>query len=167
HDRAVESGRQALTIASETDDFDLQVVTIPFLGHAHRALGEYPEAITLFRGMVQALQGDRVVERFGSPILPSVSCRNWFAWCHTERGEFTEALALGDEGVRIAESADHPFSIAVALFSAGYVRVRRGDAQQAIPALERGVATCQARQIESQLPALFAVLGYAYALTGR
>ena len=62
---------------------------------------------------------------------------------------------------------DHPFSVALSLFSAGYVRVRQGDFHQAIEALERGVATCQAWQIESQLPALVATLGYAYALAGR
>jgi tetratricopeptide (TPR) repeat protein len=167
HDRAVESGRQALTIAREVSDFDLQIGTATFLGHALRVLGQYPEAIDLLEANLQALHGDRLSERFGQPILPSVSCRNWLAWCRTERGEFTEALAIGDDGIRIAESTAHPFSVAIALFSAGYVRVRRGAFQQAIPLLERGVATCQAWQIESQLPALLAVLGYAYALDGR
>ena len=167
HDRAVESGRQALAIARDADDFDLQVVATSFLGQTLRVLGEYPEAIALLRGIIQALHDNRLFERSDLPILPSVSCHNWLAWCHTERGEFTEALAVGAEGIGIAESVDHPFSVALALFNAGYARVRRGDFRHAIPALERGVATCQAWQIESQLPALLATLGYAYALAGR
>ena len=68
HDRGVESGRQALTIARETDDFDLQVVTTPFLGHAYRVLGQYPEAIALLSGILQVLHGDRLFERFVADI---------------------------------------------------------------------------------------------------
>ena len=88
-------------------------------------------------------------------------------WCHAELGEFSDALAIEGEAVRIAEAVDHPFSVALALFGLGYARVRRGDFLHAIAALERAVAIGRAWQLESQLPAHAATLGYAYALTGR
>jgi DNA-binding NtrC family response regulator/tetratricopeptide (TPR) repeat protein len=167
HDRAVDSGRRGLAIARDTHDFGLQVVATYNLAVAHRVLGDYPEAISQFQSNMQALEGARLLERFGLPALPSVLSRAFLAACHAERGEFMEGLAIGDEGIRIAESIDHPFSVAFALSSAGYVRARRGDVDQAISMLERAVALCQAWEIGAVLIGPVSTLGHAYALAGR
>jgi class 3 adenylate cyclase/tetratricopeptide (TPR) repeat protein len=167
HDRAVESGRQALAIAQDAGDFGLQVVTTFHLGQTYRVLGEYPEAISLLRNNLQPLRGDRLLERFGLPFLPSVASRAFLVWALAERGEFTEGLTIANEAVRIAESVDLPFSVAIALLGVGFVRVRRGDFHEAIPVLERALATCRTWQIETIIPVSVAALGYAYVLVGR
>ena len=75
HDRAVASGRQALAIAGEADDVGLQVAAICHLAQTYRVLGDLPGAISLFQSNIQALDGDRLLERFGLPWQPSVFCR--------------------------------------------------------------------------------------------
>jgi DNA-binding NtrC family response regulator/tetratricopeptide (TPR) repeat protein len=166
HDRAVESGRRALAIARDVDDFGLQVATTCHLAQVHRVLGDYPEAIALLEANLRALEGDRRLERFGLPWLPSVFCRGFLGWCHAERGEFTEGVTIGNEAVQIAESVDHPYSVVSALVGAGYVRVRQGELAEAIAILERAIAICRAWQI-SIVAAPVPTLGYAYALAGR
>jgi len=167
HERAVESGLQALAIARDAGDFGLQVVTTCHLAQPYRLLGNYSQAISLYQSNIKALEGDRLLERFGLPMLPSVFSRAYLVWCLADRGEFSEGITIADEGVRIAESVDHPFSVASALASAGLVRVRRGECSQAIPILERAVAICQDWQIETLLPAPVSALGSAYILAGR
>ena len=167
HGRAIESGRQALAIAQDVDDVGLRVVTTCHLGQARRVLGDHPEAIALFRDNVETLRGDRLFERFGLAFLPSVQSRGWLALILAERGAFTEGLTIARDGVRIAESADHPFSVANALMAVGYLHLRQGDFELAIPSLERAVATCRTWQIETLVAFPVAGLGYAYALTGR
>ena len=39
--------------------------------------------------------------------------RAWLSLCHAERGAFTEGLAMAEEGLRIAETGNHPFSLIV------------------------------------------------------
>ena len=78
--------------------FDLQVARPPFWARTPSS-GRIPEAIALFKGIVEALDGDRRYERFGSALVAIRSPADaWLAWCHAELGEFSEALAIGDEG---------------------------------------------------------------------
>jgi hypothetical protein len=40
--------------------------------------------------------------------MPSVACRAWLALCLGHLGEYSEAIAWGGEGVRIADTAAGP-----------------------------------------------------------
>ncbi len=166
-DRAIESGERALAIARSLGDFALQVATDTHLGPAYRALGDYPRAIEILRRNIESLRGDLTREPFHLAGLPSVISRTNLVWCLAELGEFTEGMAVGEEGVRIAEAADHPYSLIFALFGVGDLCVLKGELHQAIPVLERSLELCRAWN----LPLLFTVaassLGSAYALTGR
>ena len=102
HDRAVESGRQALAIARDADDFGLQVVTVCHLANAYRTLGDYPEAIALFQGNLRALEGDRLLERFGLPVLPSVFCRAYLVVVSCRAGGILRGESRS--GTRASES---------------------------------------------------------------
>jgi tetratricopeptide (TPR) repeat protein len=76
-------------------------------------------------------------------------------------------MARAEEGDRVAREIEHPPSLVVAFRSRGLVSLRRGDLMQAVSSLERSVELC--RLIPA--PALFdvsaALLGYAFALSGR
>ena len=74
---------------------------------------------------------------------------------------------LAEEGLRIAESVPHPFSLIAACRSVSGLYLRQGDVQRALPVLERGMALCQDWHILLLLPELAAALGLAYALDGR
>ena len=166
-DRSLESGRRALTIAEALGDVALQVEANYRLGQAYLALGDYRRAMEFLVRNVSSLKGHLLHERFGLPGIASVVSRSYLAWCLAELGEFVEAIARGEEAVRIAEAADHPFSLSNALFGVGFLYLRKGDLRNAVPTLERCLALCQLWNIALWSPWNTAALGSAYALSGR
>ena len=69
--------------------------------------------------------------------------------------------------MRIAETVEHPVSLANALAAAGRVSLRQGDFPKAIPLLERGLRVCQDTHLPLFFPRLASALGVAYTQTGR
>ena len=165
--RAVEVGQRALALAGTLGDAALQVVTHLFLGRAYYGLGDYPQAIDLLRQNLVALEGALLREHFGLPGLPSVTSRDMLARCLAEVGAFTEGLAHGEEGLRIAEAVDHPNSLIHACHGIGRVYLHKGEWHQAIPWLERGLDVCRVWDIPLLLYLVSSTLGYAYVLAGR
>jgi tetratricopeptide (TPR) repeat protein len=106
-------------------------------------------------------------ESFGTTGFHSVFARGWLVWCLAELGEFTEAAARGQEGVRIAEAANEPFSLVQAYLGVGGLCLRQGDFDRAIPVLERALVLCRDANIRVLIPRVAASLGYAYAISGR
>jgi tetratricopeptide (TPR) repeat protein len=166
-DRALECGRRALTIAEALGDVALQVEANYRLGQAYLALGDYRRAMDFLGQNVSCLTGHLMHERFGLPGIASVVSRSYLAWCLAERGDFVEGIARGEEAVRIAEAADHPFSLSNALFGIGFLFLRKGDLRNAVPTLERCLALCRRWNIALWSPRITAALGSAYALSGR
>ncbi len=117
--------------------------------------------------MAQSLEGDRSRERFGLHGFPAVLARCYLAWTLAEGGHFDEGVAHGQEGVRIAEAVDHPYSLAYACWILGYVYALKGDFGHAIPLFERGRALSRDWNLTVLSPALTRLLGYAYVLSGR
>ena len=89
------------------------------------------------------LQGDLLYERFGTNGSVAATSRAWLSLCHAERGAFTEGLAMAEEGLRIAETVNHPFSLIEACYGVSVVYLRQGDVHRAIPVLERAMGLCQ------------------------
>jgi tetratricopeptide (TPR) repeat protein len=121
----------------------------------------------VLRKAVTALAGDLTREHFGMTGFPSVLSRTWLAWCLAEVGAFREAVAYGEEGLRLAEAVDQPFSLVNAYSGIGWVYLRQGALSQAIPPLARGLALCQTWNIRSWLHTVAGNLGHAYALSER
>jgi class 3 adenylate cyclase/tetratricopeptide (TPR) repeat protein len=165
--RALAWGQRALALATALQEVALQVETTFRLGQCYMSLGDYPQATTLFRSNIALLTGDLLHERFGLPGLPAVLARHWLVFCLAECGRFREGSTVSAEAVRIAEAADHPFSLSGALLGAGELALRQGNVAQAIVILERGLALCQEWHIMLQLSWMRAHLGSAYALAGR
>jgi tetratricopeptide (TPR) repeat protein len=113
------------------------------------------------------LEGEQRYERFGQFILPAVRCRTYLSLCLAEVGAFAEGIAVGEEGLDIAEAVQHPVSLVEAYRSVGLPYLRQGDLHQALPLLERAVGLCK----EADLPFFFSLLapalGMAYILGGR
>ncbi|HSF01549.1 MAG TPA: hypothetical protein VLA62_00975, partial [Solirubrobacterales bacterium] len=166
-ERALEVCQRALVIATGLGDVQLRLRANTFLGLQHQTRGEYREAVELLRQAVAALQGERLHERFGGAGLLSVTTRERLAWCLAELGEFEEAMARGEEAVRIAREFDHPASLAYAHRSLGLVSLRRGDPRGAVPPLERAVEVCRVSQVRLPFDIAAGHLGYAYSLSGR
>jgi tetratricopeptide (TPR) repeat protein len=121
----------------------------------------------MLQKVVTALTGDLTREHFGLMGFPSILSRTWLAWCLAEVGAFREAMAHGEDGLRLAEAVDQPFSLVNAYSGIGWVYLRQGALSQAIPPLARGLAHCQTWHIQSWLHTVAGNLGHAYALSGR
>jgi DNA-binding NtrC family response regulator/tetratricopeptide (TPR) repeat protein len=164
---ALEAGRRALAIAQDLGDFALQVTTHTHLGVVYGTLGQYRRAVEILRGNVQSLAGPRGRERFGMVGLPAVLSSGFLAWYLAELGEFPEASARSEEALAIAESANDPYSLAIASNLAGVVAVLDGAPAQAIHTLERALELCRAMGFRILLPSASCWLGAAYTLAGR
>ncbi|HEX6440472.1 MAG TPA: adenylate/guanylate cyclase domain-containing protein [Candidatus Binatia bacterium] len=164
--RAVEKGQRALEISSSTKNFALQVQANHFLASAYHYLGDYDRALTHFRRNVDTLAGDKIYERFGLAFLPSVGSRYQLVILLAERGQFDEAAIHGTEAVRIAETANHPFSLSTAYYAVGYLYISKGAIDQAIGLLERELEFCRSWNLHQNLRRVGAALGYAYAAAG-
>jgi tetratricopeptide (TPR) repeat protein len=118
------------------------------------------------RHNVACLQGDLVRERFGLTGLPSVLSRTWLVWCLAELGEFPEAIAQGEDALRIAEGLGERYSGSVAYRALGLPHLYRGDLASAVSAFERGLALCP-EEYRRWFSVIAGHLGYAYVLSGR
>ena len=167
HERAVPLGQRALDLAAALEDFPLQVRTNFYVGQAYQALGDYRRAIDALHTAIDSLEGELRQKRLGMAGLPAAFISAWLVWCLAEVGEFCEAIAIGENGVRIAEEVDHPFSLVVACAGVGLLYLRQGDPQQAIAVLERGLEVCRVWHIPLMFPWVASALGAAYSLEGR
>jgi len=164
-ERAIESSQRALTIAR--GDFALQVTANYNLGQAYHILGDYPRAIEFLSENMAALEGELIRERLGMAGLLSVLSRAWLVAALAEMGAFAEGIPRAEEGVRIAEAADHPFSLIRAYSGVAALYLRKGDFSKAMPVLERLLELCQMWKQPLWLPHTAAALGYVYALGER
>jgi tetratricopeptide (TPR) repeat protein len=143
YDRAIASGRRALSIATDIGDLGLQVATNFFLGQIRLNLGDYREAVTYFRSIVDALEGDRRHDRFGMVALPAVQARSFLAGCLATLRAFAEGVWYAEEAVQIAEAVDHPYSLIDAYLRLGHLYRHQGDVDKAICAYEHSRALSQ------------------------
>ena len=166
-DRAIAAGQRALALATTSGAFDVQVTTQNNLGLAYYAVGDFRQALDVLRQVIALLTGERRYERFGRLALPAVSSRGHAAWCLAELGSFAEGIGVGEDAVRLAETADQPYSITLALMAVGLLSRRQGDVHTATPVLERGLALSQATNIPQFFPMIASSLSAAYALAGH
>ena len=118
--QAIEKGERAFAIASAIGDFGLQVQANHFLASSYHAAPATMIVLSIIsEKMLRRCRGDQIYDRFGLAFLPSVGARYQLVLLLAERGEFAEAAVQGAEAVRIAEIANHPFSLCTAYFGVG------------------------------------------------
>jgi tetratricopeptide (TPR) repeat protein len=166
-EQALEIGHRVSAIASELDDFSLKIVANTYSGGSCYQLGDYRRAIEVCRENMDSLQGDMAHERFRQVVIPSVMTRTFMTWCMAELGMFSEGVDVGEEEVRIAEEVGHLFSNLVAFLGLGYVHLRQGNFQKAIPVLERGIDLRRGVDSTFWFPWVESALGYALAMSGE
>jgi tetratricopeptide (TPR) repeat protein len=166
-EQAVIYGERALTFAAELRDFSLQVLAYQRLGHACHAVGDYQRSVQLLKRNIAALTGELIHERFSIGSLPAAHSRSYMVMPLVELGEFTEAVAIGEEAVRIADAADTAHSQVLARHAVGLAYLYKGDFDRALPLLERALRRSQVEDMPLNIRVLASTLGYAYALSGR
>jgi class 3 adenylate cyclase len=160
-------GQAAQSIAESLGDVRLQVTGNLYLGAACLYTGDYRQAEDLFRNALHFLEGDRSRERFGLAGYPAVMARAYLILGLADRGMFKEGIAQGQQGVRLAEALDHPYSLVYACWVLANLHIIRGELSHAIPLLERGLALAREWNLSFFSVDHTRSLGYAYALGGR
>ena len=154
-------------IAETLSDVPLQVAAQYYSAFVCHTSGDYRGTEHVCRGLTQLLQGNRIRERFGLSALPAMWSRAYCARALAERGVFDEGDDQGQEAVRIAEAADHQFSVIFACLGLAYVNSVRGELSQAARLLERALALGRDWNITLMHPVVMASLGHVYAWSGR
>jgi class 3 adenylate cyclase/tetratricopeptide (TPR) repeat protein len=167
YDQAIASAQRALTLATDSGDAAVHTLANLYLGAIYSAQGDYRRAIDCLRQTVVSLHEERRPERFGQLNLPSVQSLAFLAMCHAELGTFAEGSALGEEGLRIAETVSHPSSLMWAAYGLGLLSLYQGDLHKALPLLEQARSICQEADLPLFSPRVAAALGAAYTLSGR
>ena len=167
YDQAIAAAQRALAFASTSGEDILHALANLYLGVAYTAQGDYRRAVDCHRQTVASLDGARRRERFGEAFLPAVFSHACLAHCHAELGTFAEGRAFGDEGLRIAETVDHPGSLMWAYWGIGLLSLCQGDLHRALPLLERAVDLSHEADLPAYFPRMAAALGAAYALDER
>jgi class 3 adenylate cyclase len=161
-----ELGDQALRLGEDVGDTGLLVVARYYRAQSHLG-ADYLGAIELYRKNVLALQGAQAGERFGLYGAPAVMSRTWMAWALAERGEFDDGHAVGQEGIRIAESINHPFTLCAALWQVSHLHRIRGDLAATRALLDRSLALAREWNIPLVPPLGAWCRGYLDAVEGR
>jgi len=165
--RAVESGERALTIATHLDDSALRVLAKALLGSVYNAQGSYRRAADLLRTCAESPPRSLIgPDEYIAGLVP-VFWRVHLVSCLAELGDFTEAIGHGEEGMRLAEAAEHQYGVIFTRWSLGTVALLKGDVEQAVALLERGLALCRSLKVPLAFPLLTSSLGAAYSLSGR
>src|SRR5262249_34908208 len=108
-EQAAASGERALAIARTLGDVGLEAQANSRVGGSSARRGEFRRALAAFRWNVAPLVGALQTGRFGMPAPPAVMSRAWMGWCLASLGEFSAAMPVGEEAVRIAEAANDRF----------------------------------------------------------
>jgi tetratricopeptide (TPR) repeat protein len=164
--QAIAAGQHALALATTSGACDLQVLAHLVLGVTYSTAGDFRQALDASRWVLGSLTSELHSARFGQ-ALPAVVSRGHIVWSLAELGDFAEERGMGAEAVRLAEVAEQPYSLAIALTWVGLLTRRQGALHRALPLLERGLALCQSADFPLIFPVFAALLGGAYALAGR
>jgi tetratricopeptide (TPR) repeat protein len=164
---ALEFGQRAQAIAESLGDVPLLVTGNLYLGGACLRTGDYRRAEDLLLKVLRLLEGDLSRERFALAGFPAVMARFYLDCVFADHGKFAEGVSHGQEGIRLAEALDHPYSLTVMCSALGYVHVAKGELSYAGRMLERGVALGREWNLTFHWAQNAGILGYAYALSGR
>jgi class 3 adenylate cyclase/tetratricopeptide (TPR) repeat protein/ribosomal protein L40E len=166
-DGAVSYGRRALALPIVNIDPSIGAVTHYYLGAAYNKMGSYREAIDVLSQGLQGIRSDLLHERFGTALVISVVCRSHLVQCLAATGEFDQGIRYGEEGIQIANEAEHSVSRIYANCSLGFLFLLRGDCSQAVQLLDLSMKICQSAGIPVYIPFVASRLGAAYATGGR
>jgi class 3 adenylate cyclase/tetratricopeptide (TPR) repeat protein len=167
HARAIEAARAASVIAETIDDLGLRLAANYFLAQALWFSGDARQAAETMRAVIALSNEAPPAERFGMPGPPTVFARLYLTAVLADLGDFANAIAVGEEGLRIAQSIGHPYSEIYTRWALGYAHLRHGDFAAAIRVLEPGLDFCRAAAVHFMLPFVTGTLGSAYLGAGR
>ena len=165
--RATEAAERAHAVAEEIGEIGLRIIANYWLGHVAWFAGNPRSAAEPLRAVISLSKNAAPGERSGMGRLPAVLARYVLAMAMADVGEFAGASAVGEEGLRIAQTAGYPSAEMFARWGLGYTHLRRGDFAAATGVLEPSLALCREMEFRVPFPFVAASLGAAYVWSGR
>ncbi len=160
-------GQTARTLADSLGDVPLQVASYLFLGTACFSTLDYRQAEHLFLSVLQLLDGEPSLEGIALVGSPAVIASSYLTRLYADQGKFKQGMVHGQEGIRLAEASEHPYSLTVACWCFADLHIIKGDINRAVGMLERGLAVAREWNLTFLSAGCSGSLGYAYALLGR
>jgi tetratricopeptide (TPR) repeat protein len=167
HERAVALGTRALEIGNALGDLALRAQATIRVGAVHYNLGNYSTAVSLLREAIELMRGRPESDRLGLAGLAAVMRNTWLSRSLSEMGEFAEAHARTEEGLRMATAVDQPFSLITAHIDLGILGLLQGSFARAAVAFRSGVEIGHTWDLRIAWPLGDAGLACALALDGQ
>jgi class 3 adenylate cyclase/tetratricopeptide (TPR) repeat protein len=161
--------QDAENIGKSFGDATLTAAARYYLGWGYHTGGDFLRAEDFLRKVVHGWQGNmdqRIPVSIPLPAL-AVTARWSLAISLGERGVFHEAITEAEDGARLAETVEHPYSLILGYWGLGHIYSLKGDISQAGPMLERALALSRGWNFPIQSAYIAAQLGYVYALSER
>ena len=134
YDHAIAAGQQALALATTCGALDVLVPAQTALTLAYLNVGGFREALDVARRAVALLTGNLRYAQFGRLAIQGVTSRGYVVASLAELEEMTEGRGVAEAALRLAEEAEHPYSMTVALWHIGLLGLRQRDVHTAIEA---------------------------------
>ena len=134
----VEYAQRALATAQAIGDFGLEILARTRLALSYLQLGQYRQVIQILQGYLETFSSDLPRRRF-----ELANGRRYLSASLASLGDFPAATRIANEALAIAMAADHPYSVALALYGVGRTSALQGNFGEAIPWLERSLDACR------------------------
>ena len=99
--------------------------------------------------------------------MPSVVSLSFMGRCQALLGDFQVGVETGKQAGKLAEQAEHPYSMVIAYWALGDIYITQGRCEPAIGLLEQAARMCSAGKFALMVPIVNRLLGEAYCLWGR
>ena len=134
HDVARAASERALRLATDHQDFALQVTAQMYLGQVYHALGQYPRALEVLGQNVIALTDDLLYEHFGMANLPIVTSRIFSPIVWLNRGRSRKGACVVQRGCGSQRRLRMRIVSRLPVLAAARLALNAGDLPQAITA---------------------------------
>jgi class 3 adenylate cyclase/DNA-binding SARP family transcriptional activator len=164
---AIAFGQDGRSLAESLGEIPLQVTGNLYLATAYLNQGDFRQAENIVLKALRLLVGELSRVQLGFTGFPAVMARTFLTGIFAEQGDFEQGIAHGEEGIRLAEALDHPYSLASVCWSLAYLRSAKGEHREAIKLLQRGMALARDWGLTYFSTRYTVSLCHAYALSGQ
>ena len=163
---AIASAEGARDAAAERADEDGLIAASFRLGQACHLGGDFRRCVDILRFTGERAKIELERPRLESLMMWSVLARVWLGFALAELGEFPAAIRAGEEGVRLSEQHETPYSLFHALMGLGNSLLIKGEAKQALSVLLRGWTVAETTDLPLMARAVEIFVGYAHLQAG-
>jgi class 3 adenylate cyclase/tetratricopeptide (TPR) repeat protein len=164
---AILAARRAVITAEEVADSDGLFGAGFCLGQAYHLHGDFHQCMETLR-----LNAEQARVEFERPRLDLLRFRSvvsfvWLAFALAELGEFSPAIAAGEEAVARSEQHDTPYGLFHGCMGLGTVLLIKGEVDRALATLLRAQSVAEATDLPLMANAVQALVGHAYLHANR